>query len=166
MNSLKPVRAKYHLGKITNKYLILDIIFCSFFRKRSFAYLHQTSKSLRQLLIENFMAAISLSEDALEHIDQLPNTISKFELPGIDYGYVNFLLLSGDRMYTSADKILFVFSVSDLSSPIATYDLPSSYSKVLISDNCLFLGASNTYYITVIEITTSLSKPLIQKVKI
>jgi hypothetical protein len=31
MNSLKPVLAKYHLGRITNKYLILDIIFCAFF---------------------------------------------------------------------------------------------------------------------------------------
>jgi hypothetical protein len=112
------------------------------------------------------MAAISLSEDALEHIDYLPNTISKFELPGIDNGYVNFLLLSGDRMYTSVDNILYVFSVSDLSSPIATYDLPWSYTKLIISDNRLFLGASNTHDITVIEINTSLSKPLIELVEI
>ena len=69
-------------------------------------------------------------------------------------------------MYTSVDKILYVFSVSDLSSPIATYDLPWSYKKLIISDNRLFLGASNTCDITVIEINTSLSKPLIELVEI
>jgi hypothetical protein len=39
--------AKYRLGRITSKYLILDIIFSSFFRQRGFSYLHQSSKSLR-----------------------------------------------------------------------------------------------------------------------
>jgi hypothetical protein len=80
MNSLNPVKAKYRLGRITNKYLILDIVFCSFFRQRGFAYLHQASKSLRQLLRENFQAALGLSEDALDHIEKLPFTISKVEL--------------------------------------------------------------------------------------
>ena len=47
MNSLNPIKAKYRLGRITNKYLILDIIFCSFFRQRGFAFLHQASKSFR-----------------------------------------------------------------------------------------------------------------------
>ena len=47
MNSLNPVKAKYRLGRITSKYLILDIIFCSFFRQRGFAYMYQASKSLR-----------------------------------------------------------------------------------------------------------------------
>lgn len=66
MNSLKPVKAKYRLGRITNKYLILDIIFYSLFKQRGFAYLNQISKSLRKLLRENFKAALSLSKDALK----------------------------------------------------------------------------------------------------
>ena len=47
MNSFKQLQPKYILGRITSKYLILEILFCSFFRQKGFAYLHQTSKSLR-----------------------------------------------------------------------------------------------------------------------
>jgi hypothetical protein len=44
---LRPIKAKFRLGRVTSKYLILDILFCSFFRQRGFDYLHQSSKSLR-----------------------------------------------------------------------------------------------------------------------
>ena len=47
MNSFKPVQPKYILGRITSKYLILEIMFSSFFRQKGFIYLNQTSKSLR-----------------------------------------------------------------------------------------------------------------------
>ena len=47
MNSLERLKAKYRLGMVTNKYLILEIIFCSSFRQRGFACLHKASKSLR-----------------------------------------------------------------------------------------------------------------------
>ena len=102
MNSLKSVLAKYRIGKITNKYQILDIIFRSFYRQRGFAYLNQASKSLRQLLRDNNKAALYLSENALEHIKELPCTNYTVKLPGTG-NLVNFVCISGDRLYTEAD---------------------------------------------------------------
>ena len=166
MNSLKPVLAEYRLGKIVNKYLILDIIFFSCLRQRGFVFLHQASKNLRQLLRDNFKAALYLSEDALEHIEQLPRTISVFELPGISYEEAHFLLLSGDRLYTTAQETLHVFSMSDFTSPIATYELPGCYFPFLIADNRIFLNGFNNRSIIIYEISTSLTQPLIQLAKI
>jgi hypothetical protein len=45
------------------------------------------------------MAAISLSEDAFKHIEELPHTISAVNLPESNIAGV-FVLLSGDRLYT------------------------------------------------------------------
>ena len=148
---------------VTNKYLILDIIFFSSFRQGGFAYLHQASKSLRKLLRENFKAALYLSEDALEHIEELPRTTSKVELPR-SRDAVFLVLLSGDRLYTSEFGTLNVYSVSDLTSPIASFDLPENCISGLIANNCLFLGASNC--IIVYEISASLTEPLKQLSKI
>ena len=165
MNSFKQLQPKYILGRITSKYLILEILFCSFFRQKGFAYLHQTSKSLRQLLRENFVAALNLSEDVLEHIQELPFTISKVELPDIGND-VHLLLVSGDRLYTEADKTLYVYSLSDLTSPIATYDISGVCFSGLIADNRLFIAFSDRksyqYFMQIIicEISTSLTEPL------
>jgi hypothetical protein len=63
---------KYSLGKITNKYLILEVIFCSFYKQKGFAYLLKASRSFRKLLRENLNAALFMSEDALSHITDLP----------------------------------------------------------------------------------------------
>ena len=71
---------------------------------------------------ENFKAALSLSEDALEHIEELPCTISIVDLPGNDRK-VFFVCINRDRLYFSADLTLNVYSVSDLTFPIATFDL-------------------------------------------
>jgi hypothetical protein len=70
MESILP---KYRLGRITNKYHMLDIIFLSFFRQKSFAYFHRASRSFRQLLKENFKAALFMSEDAFSHMSELPS---------------------------------------------------------------------------------------------
>ena len=51
--------------------------------------------------------------------------------------------------------------MSDLTSPISTYDLlPGQSQSGLIDDNCLFLGNSNQIF--VFEISTSLTEPLKQ----
>ena len=112
---------------------------------------------------ENFNVAFSLSEDALEHIEELPRTFSKVELPR-SRDAVFFVLLSGDRLYTSEFGNLYVFSVSNLALPIASYDLPENCISGLIANNCLFLGASNC--IIVYEISASLTSPLKQLSKI
>ena len=134
-------------------------MFCSSFRQGVFAYLHQASKSLRQLLRENFKVALSLSEDALEHIEELPCKISKLELPGIGEK-VKFVLLSGDRLFSAADYTLYVYQLSDLTLPKATYILPIDFLSALIADNNLFIGSSGQ--IIVYEISASLTQPLKQ----
>ena len=91
---------------------------------------------------ENYSVALSLSEDAFEHIDELPCTISTVELP--EFGFkLFFVLLNGARLYTQADKTLYVFSVRDLISPIMTYELSGDCSSGLIADNCLFLDITD-----------------------
>jgi hypothetical protein len=85
-------------------------------------------------LRENFKAALSLSEDALDHIKALPCTISTVVLPGTGE-IVCVVLLSGDRVYTEVDKTLYVYSVSDLTTPIKTYDLPAHCLSGIIADN-------------------------------
>ena len=41
------IPAKYRLGKLCNKYLILDIILTAYFRKKGLTYLFRGSKNLR-----------------------------------------------------------------------------------------------------------------------
>jgi hypothetical protein len=72
--------AKYHLGRIINKYLILDIIFYAFYRKTGLRYLFKGSRNLRQLVIENHQAARNMSTDALSNIGNIPWIVKNLEL--------------------------------------------------------------------------------------
>jgi hypothetical protein len=65
--------------------------------------------------------------------------------------------LSGDRLYTEADETLYVFSMSDHRSPIATYPLGGRCYSAMIIDDRLYLGANNLY---VFKVSTSLTQPL------
>jgi hypothetical protein len=48
-----------------------------------------------------------MSEDALDHIELMPFAKSQVDLPkGVD-----FILLSGDRVYTAIDSALYVYYV-------------------------------------------------------
>jgi hypothetical protein len=60
-----------------------------------------------------------MSEDVLDHIKELPFTTSQLDLPGIVN--VNFLYLSGDKLYTAYDATLYVYLLSNITSPIASY---------------------------------------------
>lgn len=97
MQEILPSQPKYRLGKIPNKYLILDIIFFSYYKQKGFKYLLKVSKSFRQLLRENYEAALKISEDALSHLTELPCTISQIDLPVSDE--INIVDLSEDRLY-------------------------------------------------------------------
>ena len=71
-----------------------------------------------------------------------------------------FVLLSLDRLYTEANKTLYVYSVNDLTAAIATYDLPDdSYYSGLIADNRLYIG-SLWFNLIVYKISNSLTEPL------
>jgi hypothetical protein len=65
------------------------------------------------------MAASFYAEDALDHIQHLPFTVSQIISPR----KVNFMLLSGDRVYSVLDDTLYVYSMIDLIHPIATYPI-------------------------------------------
>jgi hypothetical protein len=78
---------------------------------------------------------------------------------------VKFVYLSGDRLYTSVNNTLYVYSVSDFTSPIATYlvdfgwfgDYSYCFSAMII-DDCLYLGGDKK--LNIFEVTPSLTKPL------
>ena len=71
-----------------------------------------------------------------------------------------FVLLSRDRLYTEANSTLYVYSVNDLTTAIATYNLPGqSYSSGLIADNRLYIGSLRCNLI-VYKISNSLTEPL------
>jgi hypothetical protein len=69
-------------------------------------------------------------------------------------------------LYTEADQTLYVYSMNDLTSPSATYQLGDNgwcYSA-LICDKRLYLGGSS--YLHIFEVTPSLSEPLTPVTKI
>jgi hypothetical protein len=170
---MEAIQPRYRLGKITNKFLILDIIFSSFFRKNGLTYLFQGCKIFRTLLKENFKAAKFMSKEALKDFEDrvsrsllLRNDIhcitSQVDLPG--NSRVNFVYLSGDKLYTEADKTLYVYSLSDLTSPSATYQLGDDCYSALITENRLYLGGICNLHI--FEVTPSLTEPLTPVTKI
>ena len=96
---------------------------------------------------------------SLLHINDLPFTTSQINLPdgGFD-GHVKFVQLNGDKLYTAADKTLYVYLVSDTTSPIATYSLSKVCFSCIIIDNRLYLGGRG--YLEIFDLKTSLSQPL------
>ena len=81
-------------------------------------------------------------------------------------GGVSFVYLWGERLYTEADNILFVYSLSDLTSPSATYavgDDQKCYSA-LITDSRLYIGGVSKLHI--FKVTPSFTEPLTPVTKI
>jgi hypothetical protein len=72
--------------------------------------------------------------------------------------------LWGDRLYTEANKTLYVYSVGDLTSPSASYPLGCRCYSVLITENRLYLGGWDKLHI--FEVTPSLTEPLTPVTKI
>jgi hypothetical protein len=164
MEAIKP---RYRLGKIINKFLILDIIFSSFFRKNGLTYLLQGCKIFRTLLIENYKAAKFMSKEALKdfedrvsrsllHRNSVPCATSQVDLPVKNN--VFFVYLSEDKLYTAADVTLYVYSVGDFTSPSASYPLDDICNSALITENRLYLGGCKSLHI--FEVTPSLTEPL------
>jgi hypothetical protein len=73
---------------------------------------------------------------------------------------VYFVYLNGDRLYTGRGKNLYVYSLSDLYSPIATYPLGGKCYSGIITDNRLYLGGELKLHI--FEVNTLTSQPLKQ----
>jgi hypothetical protein len=66
--------------------------------------------------------------------------------------------LWGDRLYAEADKTLCVYSLTDLTSPSATYPKLDVCRSALIIENRLYLGG--VYKLHIFEVTPSLTEPL------
>ena len=107
------VQAKYRLARITNKYHILDIMFYSYYRKRGFTHLHQASRSFRQLLRENYQAALQHSDQvisyAIENNKKVPCGISQIVIPETSFQALVFVHLSGDKLYAGTPDCLYVY---------------------------------------------------------
>jgi hypothetical protein len=69
--------------------------------------------------------------------------------------YVAIAYLLGDRLYTETDETLYVYSLSDLTSPCATYPVGGKCYSALITDNRLYLGGVGKLHI--FEVTPSLT---------
>ena len=156
-------KPKYRLGKITNKYHILDIIFSTFYKQKGIVFLTKTSRCFRKLLRENLKAALSMSEDALHHILDLPRTLSQIALP-VKEAPVHFVYLHEDLLYSEAGKTLYVYSVTDLAAPLAAFPLGGPCLSGLISDSHLYLGVYEE--IQVFEVTSSHLQPPIKLVTV
>jgi hypothetical protein len=123
--------------------------------------------ALRNSLIEkdsSFIVDLPFSlEDGVSHSllhhDELTSTISQVDLPAGD-DTVCFVYLNGDRLYTERGKNLYVYSLSDLYSPIATYLLGGYSYSGIITDNRLYLGGGKKLHI--FEVSDSISQPLNQ----
>jgi hypothetical protein len=121
---------------------------------------------LRNVLIEkdsSFEADIPVPIELIvpksisQHYDLL-TTVYKINLPK-GQKTVKSVCLSGERLYTEADETLYVYSVSDLKTPIATYQLGSRCLSCIIDNNYLYHGGENELHI--FEVNSSLTQPLI-----
>jgi hypothetical protein len=66
--------------------------------------------------------------------------------------------LSGDRIYTTVNGTLYVYSLSDHASPIATFHVGGRCFSCILIDNRLYLGGLEN--LIVLDVTTSLTEPL------
>ena len=140
----------------------MDIIFHAFYKKKGINFLLQTSRSYRQLLTENQQAASYCAEDALDHIEDLPCTISQLDLVDNRYDprYPLLVHLSGERVFACTNENLYVFSVREPKFPIASYRLGEVCCSAKIIENRLYLGWETRQFVQVFEVPTSLTEPL------
>ena len=68
--SLETFKPKYSLGRITNKYLILEIFSFAYLAKEEAMYrLFRNQRSSRKLLIEEYYKFIDLLPQSLEYLE-------------------------------------------------------------------------------------------------
>ena len=60
---------------------------------------------------------------------------------------VYFVYLSGERLYTEAERTLYVYSMSDHTSPIAAYRLGGVCYSGIITDRHLYLGVEGKLHL-------------------
>lgn len=69
-------------------------------------------------------------------------------------------------MYLAADKTLYVHLMSDLTSPIATYELNDVCKACIIADNRLYLGGNKFLHVYQVNNYSLTSEPLEEVTKL
>ena len=64
-------------------------------------------------------------------------------------------------MYSAADKTLYVYQLSDLNSPIATYPLNDICNACIIADNRLYLGGNEMLHVYDVNNNSLTTEPLV-----
>jgi len=67
-------------------------------------------------------------------------------LPENDF-QVSFVQMFEDKLYLETNKTLYVYKMSDISSPIDKHDLGGHCFSSLISNNILYLGGEKVLHI-------------------
>jgi hypothetical protein len=116
-------------------------------------YLTENDPKFKEDLPE-FEDAVS---DALYYNKSLPCTISQINFPQIKNHPVYFVEMSEDRLYTVANHTLFVYSLSDLTSPLATYPAGGIWSGHTY-DKRFYLGGVDR--LDIFEVSDSITEPL------
>jgi hypothetical protein len=75
---------------------------------------------------------------SLLHHKELKYRKYQLEPPGVDT--IHFVYLNRDRLYTERGNNLYIYSLIDLSSPIARYSLGGWCYSAITNDNRLYLG--------------------------
>jgi hypothetical protein len=83
---------------------------------------------------------------SLKHIEEFKCQISPIDLPESDF-QVSFIQIFEGRFYLEANKTLFVYSMSDTTSPIDSYPIGGHSYSSLIFDNILYIGGEKVLYI-------------------
>ena len=106
------------------------------------------------------IAFIEAVSNSLSLLKNLSTTVCQINLPDGDWlNAVYFVCLSGDRLYTIVEHTLYVFSMSDYTSPISTYEIRGPCLSGIIIDNHLYLCGNKKLH--VFEVTNSLTQPVI-----
>ena len=95
---------------------------------------------------------------SLSNFKELSSTVSQIDL-GKSFFSVYFVYLSGERLYTADYETLYVYSMINLATPIATYQISGDCYSGIITDNHLYLGGKEKLH--VFKVSTSLTQPLI-----
>ena len=64
-----------------------------------------------------------MSIDTFKFVKDLPRTSSSIDFPDVDY--LKIVLLGEARLYAASDSNLYVYSMRNLTSQIATIPMPS-----------------------------------------
>jgi hypothetical protein len=129
------------------------LIWVPIIQKAIFSLIRETEADIPLLFIQPQVS------HSFSHFKELSSTVSQIDLGESNGTRVLFVYLSGERLYTADYGTLYVYSMSDHASPIATYQIGDQCFSGIITDSNLYLGGEEKLH--VFKVSTSLTQPLI-----